>query len=189
MTTQLANPSIAILVANGFDESHMTAVQRTMTKAKLAYKIVAPEQGLVNGWQDNAWGHYFTVDEPISGAMGSDYDFLILIGGDRGTTKLKTNPHSRRIVNHFLEAGKPVAAIGSGVSLLALSAKSAGLTVSSSASVREELAAANTEVVSVEQSLDGAVLTSDGTNIDVWVAAVMELITTCKADEEDAQAA
>lgn len=38
MTTQLALPSIAILVANGFDENHITLVQRAMTKEKLGYR-------------------------------------------------------------------------------------------------------------------------------------------------------
>lgn len=188
MTTQLANPSIAILVANGFDENYITAVQRAMTTEKLAYKMIAPEQGLVNGWQNNAWGHYFAVDENISSAMGSDYDFLILIGGERGTAKLKTNLHTRRIVNHFLDAGKPVAAIGSAVGLLALSTKSAGLNVSVSADSRNDLTAAQLIVSADAQTQDGPVLSADGSDVEAWVEAVMKMIPLCVA-EEDAQAA
>lgn len=186
MTNPLATPSIAILVANGFDESHMTLVQRSLTKESLSYKIVAPEQGLVNGWQDNAWGHYFTVDEQISSAMGSDYDFLILIGGERGAAKLKTNPHTRRIINHFLDAQKPVAAIGSGVGLLALSTKSAGLSVCAAQDLAAELTAAQISLVSGESMhVDGAVLTSDGAQLDVWADELMKLISTCEVDVED----
>jgi len=189
MTTQIASLGIAILVANGFDENHITAVQRAMTKEKKIYKIVAPEQGLVNGWQNNAWGHYFTVDAPLSTAMGSDYDMLILIGGERGTAKLKSNLHTRRIINHFLDAGKPVAAIGSGVGLLALSVKSAGLSVSSSAELHDELKTGNIEVAADTLTLDGSVLTADGGDVDAWVESVMVLSNTCVSDDSEAEAA
>lgn len=184
MTTTLATPSIAILAANGFDENHITAVQRSMTKDSKTYKIIAPEQGLVNGWQDNAWGHYFTVDESISTAMGSDFDVLVLIGGERGVAKLKSSLHTRRIVNHFLEARKPIAAIGAGVALLALSPKSAGLSVAASGDVHDELKAGNIEVVGENLAVDGAILTADGSDIEGWVEGVMSLVNNCSVDAE-----
>lgn len=186
MTLSQVQPMIAILVAGGFDENHITAVQKTLTKAKKTYKIVAPEQGLVNGWQGNAWGHYFTVDEQIGSAMGSDYDILILPGGERGVAKLKTTPHTRRIVNHFLEAGKPVAAIGSGVGLLALSAKSAGLSVAASEDVKAELIAAQIEVSPESLVQEGQLLTSDGSDIEGWVEAMMALVGSLQLEEQEA---
>jgi len=187
MSTPLADSSIAILIANGFKEDQITAVQRTLTKGKIPYKVLAPEQGLVNGWQNKSWGHYFTVDAQISAAMGSDYDVLVIIGGSRGVEKLKTNPHTRRIVNHFLEAGKPIAALGEAAELLALSPKSAGLTVACSSENLEALETAQMKVSSEGQCLDGAVLTSTGKDIEGWVAAFVELITT--NNKQDLQAA
>jgi len=177
MTPTKTQPRIAILVANGFDENHITAVQRAMTQAGIGYRIIAPEQGLVNGWQGSNWGHYFTVDEMVGAAMGSDYDFLILPGGDRAIAKLKTNPHTRRILNHFLEAEKLVAAIGAGVSLLALSPKSAGLSVVSDPAFVQELKDAQIERAEGEVCLDRYVLTSDGTTVEPWIGALMERIS------------
>lgn len=184
MTLVATNPNIAILVANGFDEHHITPVQRAMTKEKLSCKIIAPEQGLVNGWQGNAWGHYFAVDESISTAMGSDYDLLILIGGERGVAKLKTNLHTRRIVNHFLEAQKPIATIGAGAALLTLSTKSAGLSVSAPADCAPDIAAAQMVMATEAMTSDGAVLSSNGTEIDTWVEAVLALARGCAAQNE-----
>lgn len=174
MTMKLASPSIAILVANGFDENHITAVQRAMTNAELSYQMIAPEQGLVNGWQDNAWGHYFTVDQVISTAMGSDYDAVVIVGGERGTGKLKENPHTRRIVNHFLEAGKPVSAIETGVELLALSPKSAGLSVAACESISDAVDEAQMETDEDGQNSDGVVITSTGADIEAWVESSLE---------------
>lgn len=189
MTLSPSQPNIAILVASGFEENHITAVQRQLTQAQLAYRIIAPEQGLVNGWQGGSWGHYFTVDAQIGTAMGSDYEILILAGGERGTAKLKENPHTRRIVNHFLEAGKPVAAIGSGVGLLALSPKSAGLSVSASADVQADLKAAQLEILPESLATDGVVLTADGSDVEGWVEALMSLISAANEVAAGEQAA
>jgi protease I len=188
MTASLADKNIALLAANGFDENPMTAMQRALTKIKAPFKIIAPEQGLVNGWQDNAWGHYFTVDAPLSQALGSDYDALVLIGGERGIAKLKANPHTRRIINHFLEAGKPIAAIGAGTALLALSGKSAGLNVVATADIHDELKAANIEIVTGEQIIDGRVLTATGTAIDAWVDSALTLFGEAVKLEEQVAA-
>jgi protease I len=189
MSIALSEKSVLVLAANGFDENHMTAMQRALTKVKAPYKIVAPEQGLVNGWQDNAWGHYFTVDCVIGTVLGSDFDALVLIGGERGVAKLKDNPHTRRIVNHFLEAGKPVSGIGAGISLLALSPKSAGLTVAAPESLEADLKAAQIERSPESQTLDGVVLSADGTAIDVWVDASLALFAEVSPFREDEQVA
>lgn len=187
MALSLADINIAILAANGFDENNMTAVQRALTKVKIPYKIIAPEQGLVNGWQDNSWGHYFTVDAPIGTALGSDYDVLILIGGERSVAKLKTNPHTRRIVNHFLEAEKPIAAIGAGVGLLSLSAAAVNRKVAASDDVHAELKAANITVEDNDMTIDGLIVTSAGEDINAWVEAALTLIEgEVRSEEQEA---
>lgn len=188
MTTTLAGKSIAILVANGFEENHITALQRQLTKLKVSYKIVAPEQGLVNGWQNSGWGHYFTVDLMINTAMGSDFDALVIVGGERGVAKLAANPHARRIVNHFFEAEKPVSAIGAGVSLLTLSPKSAGREVAAPAAIHESLKGANIAADGKAQVKDSYLLTSAGNDIDAWVEATLELFAEAPVVEESVAA-
>lgn len=138
----------------------------------------------MNGWQDNAWGHYFTVDAPINTALGSDFDALVLVGGERSIAKLKTNLHTRRIINHFLEADKPIAAIGAGVALLALSGAIAGRVVASDAMFIDELKAAKVECSDEPEILDGNLLTvADAGNIDVWVEATLGLLADTEALE------
>jgi protease I len=182
MTASLAGKSIAILAANGFDENQMTEIQRALTTVKAKFKTVAPEQGVVNGWQKDHWGHYFPVDAPIGEALGSDFDFLVIPGGERAMAKLKANPHTRRIVNHFLEAGKPIAAIGAGVSLLTLSAKIVGVTVAAPAEFHEDLTAAGAEISADPQEVCDMVLTSDGQDNAAWVAQAMELFAEAEIE-------
>lgn len=186
MTASIAGKSIAILAANGFDENQMTEIQRALTAAKAKFKTVAPEQGVVNGWQKDHWGHYFPVDAQIGEALGSDFDFLVLPGGERAIAKLKTNLHTRRIVNHFFEAGKPIAAIGAGVALLALSPKATGYAVAASEEFGEELKAAGVVVTGDAQEVSRNVVTATGEDIAAWVAQAIELFGEA---EEELQAA
>jgi protease I len=182
----IAGKNVMILVANGFDESQMTEIQKALTKVKANIKTIAPEQGLVNGWQGSGWGHYFPVDTQINEALGSDYDILVVPGGERGTAKLKTNLHTRRIISHFLEAGKPVAAVASGVGLLALTNKVSGLRLSASTDVHEVLAAAGVIVSEDTQETDANVLTASGSDIQAWVDGAMELFATAEDDIKQA---
>lgn len=184
MSMTLAGKSIAILAANGFDEKHMTEIQRSLTSAKLSYKVIAPEQGLVNGWQDGAWGHYFPVDMPIGTAMGSDFDMLVLVGGERGVAKLKTNPHSRRIVNHFLEADKPIAAIGAGVALLALSPKAAGREVAASSDIQDEVKAASMHIAAEAQTCDANLLSATDADSAAWAKTALAMAQSIDDVEE-----
>jgi protease I len=186
MTAMLAGKSIAILVANGFDENQMTEIQRALTTARAKFKTISPEQGVINGWQGDHWGHYFPVDVQIGEALGSDFDFLVIPGGERAMAKLKANLHTRRIVNHFFEAGKPIAAIGSGCALLALSPRSTGVTISAPTDIHDELKAGGAEISEDSQEICGAVLTSDGEDITAWVAGAMDLFG---GTEDERQAA
>lgn len=173
--TTIAGKAIAILAANGFDENQMTEIQRALTILKGKFKTVAPENGVVNGWQKDHWGHYFPIDVNINEALGSDFDCLVIPGGERAMAKLKTNPHTRRIVNHFLEAGKPIAAIGAGVSLLALSPKAAGVIMAAPVECHEELTAAGAVIGQDPQEQYEHILTADGTDSTAWVEQAMIL--------------
>jgi protease I len=165
----LADKNVAILAADGFDEHQMTEIQRALVRARARIKIVAPEAAIVNGWQGESWGHHFHVDAPIFEALGSDFDMLVLPGGTRSAGKLRQNPHTKRIINHFLDANKPIAAIGEGVGLLALAGKLENQAVAAPAETRDELTAAGAQLSEDELEIDGNLLTAAGGDLAGWV--------------------
>lgn len=138
----LVGKSIAILVANGFDEIGMTESQRALLRLGAAPKVISPEANLVNGWHGSSWGHYFPSDKQIGDALAADFDLLLLPGGERSVTKLSQNPHTRRIISSFMDAGKGVAAMDHGVQLLGVAQRLKGRTVTAVPAVRAELEAA-----------------------------------------------
>jgi len=177
MTDQpLAGKAIAILVSSGFEELEMTEPQRALLKLGAAPKIVSPDPGLVNGWHGTAWGHYFPIDVAMSAMLAADYDMLLVPGGARHVSKLKDNPHTKRIVGSFIDAGKPVASIGDGVGLLASKLK--GRRVTAAEGIRADLEASGAEVADEPVVVDGALVTARGQDdLEQFVAEVIRVFT------------
>ena len=147
MDHTLAGKTIAFMVASGFEESEFTEAQRALLKAGATLRVLSTDQGLVNGWHGKGWGHYFPVDKAIGEALGADYDMLVLPGGERSVAKLSQSAHTRRIVGHFLDAGKPVAAMDHGIQLLAVPGKMRGLKVVAPESLHDAVTAAGGQIV------------------------------------------
>lgn len=162
MDQPLAGKRIAILVANGFEEVEMTEAQRALLKTGATLHTISTEQGLVNGWHGRSWGHYFPVDKQLGDVLGSDYDMLLLPGGERSIAKLQQSAHTRRIVGHFLDAGKPIAAIDQGIQLLAIPGKVRGRTLVSLEGQAETLTAAGAQLSEETLVVDGVTVTARG---------------------------
>jgi len=162
MEFPLAGNAVAIMVASGFEETEMTEPQRALLKAGAGLKTISPDQGLVNGWHGKAWGHFFPVDRPVGGVLGADFDMLLLPGGHRSVAKLAENPHCRRIISHFLDAGKPIAAVGMGVSLLAIEQKLRGRAVTGPAEIQDRLQESGARWCEEPVVVDGSLITAEG---------------------------
>jgi putative intracellular protease/amidase len=178
----LAGKTIAILVSNGFEEIQMTEPQRALLAAGATLKIVSTEQGLVNGWHDKSWGHYFAVDVPLSNALAADFDAVLIPGGERGIAKLSANPHTKRILRGFADAGKPIAALGDGPQLLALAERIQGRSVVASDASREILEAAGAKLADDSVLVEGNLITArDDLDMDAFKGAIVEHFTTVVA--------
>ena len=74
---------VAIMVANGFEETEFTEPQKRLLQAGATVKVVSRANGLVNGWYENTWGHFFPVDGDLAETLAIDFDGLIVPGGMR----------------------------------------------------------------------------------------------------------
>ena len=156
----LAQKTVAILAANGFEETEMTEPQRALLAAGAVVKLVSPEQALVNGWHGGAWGHYFPVEVPLSSALAADFDALIVPGGERSVQKLLGTPHTVRFVKGFVDGEKPVAVIGGSTNLLAVADRAKGRKVAADETTAEALGNAGAETLDHEMVVDGALISA-----------------------------
>lgn len=139
MSHTLQNKKIAILVANGFNEQEMTEIQKGLQKEGAQTRIISMNHGLVNSWTGSAWGHHFASDLTLSTALAVDYSMLFIPGGRRSIDKLRLTAHTKRFINGFLGAGKPLVLLNEAVELLSAFDDLAGIELTAPEHVRAEL--------------------------------------------------
>ncbi len=172
--TDISTLAIAIMISNGFAETEKTAMQKALSKAGAKVKIISTEAGLVNGWAGTGWGHYYPVDRSLAEVLAADFDVLIVPGGERSILKLKQSLHTRRLVTHFIDAGKPVAAIGAALELLVLADRLRGKTVAAPTALATQLTTAGAEISAEPVCTSANLITAcDSENADAWVEATL----------------
>jgi deglycase len=160
MTEQLKGRTVAILVADGFEQQEMTDPRKALDQAGARTEIVSPAQGKVKGWKHTEWGDQFPVDVPLDRARAESYDALLLPGGVMNPDKLRMNPKAVQFVKAFFDAGKPVAAICHAPWTLIDAGVARGRTVTSWPSLRADLTNAGAKWVDQECVVDNGLVTS-----------------------------
>ena len=183
----LSGKSIAIMVASGFNEEHMTDIQKALVAAGAQTTIVSPEVGVANGWHDGGWGHNFFVDEKVSDVLPSRFDMLFVPGGNRSTINLTQNAHAIRVLKGMVESGKPVVLTEDAGLVLAAAEVASGRTISATEEAREKIEAAGASIAEAGFTVDGSLLSlADGEQIGEFIVAVKGALG---AEEEAEEAA
>lgn len=177
MSKTMIGVKVAVLAANGFDEKDFIAVQRALAEAGATMRIISTDQGLVNGWDGQGWGHNFAVDTQLNNALGVDYDALVIPGGQRSIDKLRLTAHTRRFIGSFMGAMKPVAVMGDALQLMVFAEQLNGKTVSGTEAMEATAIKAGATWQTEAVSMDGALLTGvcDEAGRASFVSTMVEL--------------
>lgn len=118
MARNVTGKKVAILTENGFEEVELTSPKTALEEAGAIVKIISPQNEKVKAWDQDHWSIEIPVDVSLDDANPEDYDMLLLPGGVLNPDKLRTNKKAVQFAEHFLEQGKPLAAICHGPQLL-----------------------------------------------------------------------
>lgn len=157
---ELEGKSVAILVADGFEQSEMTEPRKALEKAGARTALISPNDDKVKGWTKGNWGKEFEVDLPLSDASPGDYDGLLLPGGVKNPDTLRMDEEAVEFVREFFNSGKPVAAICHGPWTLINAGVVAGRKMTSYESISMDLKNAGAEWVDEEVVVDNGLVTS-----------------------------
>ena len=106
---------ILIMATDGFEQSELMVPQEKLSDAGAAVEIAAPKSrmksGKIYGWNENDWGKTVSVDKDLEDVDPTEYDALVLPGGQINPDKLRVEPKAIEIIRAFYSAGKTVAAI------------------------------------------------------------------------------
>lgn len=102
---------ILILATDGFEQSELLKPKEILEQAGHTITIASPEDGEIKAWDKDDWGKSVPVDITVDEVSQSDYDALLLPGGQINPDKLRMNDQAVGLVKAFANADKPVAAI------------------------------------------------------------------------------
>lgn len=159
-TQKLAGKRVAIITENGFEEVELTSPLKALKDAGANAQIVSPQQDKVKAWDHDHWSQELPVDVQIDSAHPEDFDALVVPGGVMNPDHARTNEKCIAFVKHFLDAGKPIAAICHGPQLLIETGLLKGRTMTSYPSIKTDLKNAGVNWVDKEVVVDNGLVTS-----------------------------
>ena len=163
MSTQpkkITGKKIAILATDGFEQVELTDPKANLEQAGATVDVISIKPGKIKGWDKTDWGKSVKVDHLVNEVKPSDYDALVLPGGQINPDNLRIDQSAVGFIKQFVESGKPVAAICHGPWGLVEADVVRGKTMTSWPSVHTDLKNAGANWVDREVVQDGNIITS-----------------------------
>ncbi len=123
-------------------------------------EIVSPAGGEIKGWDQKDWGRPVKVDRTLEQASASDYDAVVLPGGQINPDLLRVEPRALKFIKDIFEAKKIVAAVCHAPWLLIETGIAKGRKMTSYKSIKTDVVNAGATWVEAEVVVDQGVITS-----------------------------
>lgn len=158
--SNLNNKKIAVLAADGYEQSELESPVEALKKEGAIVEIISLKSGEIKAMKDHEWSNSVAVDKTVSDAKVSDYDALLLPGGVLNPDAVRADKDAVAFVKDFFTAQKPVAAICHGPQTLINAEVVNGVKMTSFKAISKDLQNAGAEWVDEEVVTDGNLTTS-----------------------------
>ena len=111
MANELKGRKVAVLATDGYEQVELTEPVKALEQAGATVTIVSLKAGSIQGWNHHDKADSVTVDQTLADASAEGFDALMLPGGAMNPDTLRMREEAVRFVRHFVETGKPIAAI------------------------------------------------------------------------------
>ena len=109
---------IAMMTANGFNESEFITLQKAIMAQQAQARIITCHNGLVHSDPKTGNGISYAADSQLSETLAIDYDCLIVVGGPKHIDILTEDPHAIRLMRAFLRESMPILLVSEASKLL-----------------------------------------------------------------------
>ncbi|KAA9007903.1 type 1 glutamine amidotransferase domain-containing protein [Histidinibacterium aquaticum] len=179
----ITDAKILILATDGFERSELVGPRDQLREHGATVHVASPDGSEITSWDETDWGDKHPSDLKISDAKVTDYDAVVLPGGQINPDILRTKPEAVKAVRDAFDAGIVVAAICHGPWLLVEADVVRGRTVTSYPSIRTDLKNAGGNVVDEEVATDKGLITSRNPgDIPAFVAKIVEEVQEGRHD-------
>ncbi|GAA3958672.1 type 1 glutamine amidotransferase domain-containing protein [Allohahella marinimesophila] len=161
-SNRLEGKKVAILAADGFEQSELFKPRQALLDAGASVDVVSLDSGSIKGWDSDNWGDSINVDKVVTDVSSKDYHALVLPGGLFNPDALRANKDAVKFVQGFFneDSVKPVAAICHGPWMLVEAGVVKGRTLTSFPSIQTDLKNAGANWVNEEVVVDNGIVTS-----------------------------
>jgi protease I len=166
---------ILVLATDGFEKSELFTPLERLRAAGATVHVAAPHDRPIRSWDGDDWGETVNVDKQLEDVSMTDYDALVLPGGQINPDLLRVNDKAMIVIRDFLKSGKPVAAICHAPWLLIEAGAAKGLELTSYHSIKTDVANAGGNWHDEPVVVDNGVITSrNPSDLDAFVAKIIE---------------
>lgn len=160
MNYDLKDVQVAILAANGFEESELLEPKSALEKAHAQITVISPDGKDIQGMKHADKGQTVQAHASVKDVSANHYDALLIPGGLLNPDTLRTNDHALQFVKDFFTQGKPVASICHGPQVLISADLVQGRTLTAVKSIHKDLQNAGAKVLDEEVVVDQGLVTS-----------------------------
>jgi protease I len=107
----ISGKRVAILATDGFEQSELEAPRDRLREAGAEVHLIALADGEIRGWDKDDWGRPAKVDRTLDEVSVSDYDALVLPGGQINPDRLRVEEKAIDFIKGFWKDNKIVGAI------------------------------------------------------------------------------
>ena len=158
--SNLENKKIAVLAADGYEQSELDSPVEALRTAGAEVKIISLKSGKIKAMKDHEWSTSVNVDHMVKDVKADDFNALLLPGGVINPDSLRADQDAVKFVKDFFAQNKPVAAICHGPQTIINAEEVKGRKMTSYIAISKDLINAGANWVDEEVVTDGNLTTS-----------------------------
>ena len=183
MAMKAQGKKLAILAADGFEESELFSPKGAIEAAGGTVEVISLKPGDIQGLKHMEKGRSIHVDKTLDEASPDDYDAILIPGGLFNPDRLRTEKKALKFASSFVNNRKPVFAICHGPQVLISAGVAKGRKMTAVKSVQKDLENAGAEVKDEAVVVDHGLVTSrTPDDLDQFNAKIVEEI--CEGNHE-----